>query len=86
MEKETLEEAAYQARRDYQDEVGKDGMNDCIMFDAMKIQKGFELGAKWQQQNSYSKEEIVDIIDKFLVLVMKKEKNLFDIFDEVKIK
>ena len=47
---ETLEEAAYQARRDYQDEVGKDGMNDCIMFDAMKIQKGFKQGAKWQQE------------------------------------
>lgn len=46
---ETIEEAAYQARRDYQDEVGKDGMNECIMFDAMKIEKGFELGAKWQQ-------------------------------------
>jgi len=53
MDKE-IEEAAYQVRRDYQDEVGKDGMNECIMFDAMKIQKGFELGAKWQQERMYS--------------------------------
>ena len=59
---ETLEEAAYQARRDYQDEVGKDGMNDCIMFDAMKIQKGFKQGAKWQQERMYSEEEVMDIL------------------------
>lgn len=58
MEKETLEEAAYQARRDYQDEVGKDGMNECIMLDAMKIQKGFELGAKWQAERMYSEEDL----------------------------
>jgi len=58
MKQETVEEAAYQARRDYQDEVGKDGMNDCIMFDAMRIQKGFKLGAKWQQERSYSEEEV----------------------------
>jgi hypothetical protein len=55
---ETLEEAAYQARRDYQDEAGKDGMNECIMFDAMKIQKGFELGGKWQAERMYSEEEL----------------------------
>ena len=48
--KQTIEEVAYQARRNYQDEVGKDGMNECIMLDAMKIQRGFELGAKWQQE------------------------------------
>lgn len=58
MEKETIEEAAYQARRDYQDEVGKDGMNECIMFDAMKIQKGFELGAKWQAERMYSEDDL----------------------------
>jgi len=63
--KETLEEAAYQARRDYQDEVGKDGMNECIMFDAMKIQKGFELGAKWQQERSYSEEEVLEMLNHF---------------------
>jgi len=63
--KETLEEAAYQARRDYQDEVGKDGMNECIMFDAMNIQKGFELGAKWQQERSYSEEEVIEILLNF---------------------
>lgn len=63
MNKETLEEAAYQARRDYQDEVGKDGMNECIMFDAMKIQKGFELGGKWQAERMYSE---ADRIMKFL--------------------
>ena len=50
--KQTLEEAAYQARRDYQDEVGKDGMNNCIMLDAIKIEKGFIMGAKWQQEQS----------------------------------
>jgi hypothetical protein len=60
--KETLEEAAYQARRDYQDEVGKDGMNECIIFDAIRIQKGFELGAKWQTERSYSEEEVMYIL------------------------
>ncbi len=49
MDKE-IEKAAYQVRRDYQDEVGKDGMNECIMFDAMKIERGFKLGAKWMQE------------------------------------
>lgn len=63
MSEETLEEAAYQARRDYQDEVGKDGMNECIMFDAMKIQKGFELGAKWQAERMYTKENILDFAE-----------------------
>ena len=67
MNKETLEEAAYQARRDYQDEVGKDGMNECIMFDAMKIQKGFELGGKWQSERMYSEEEVKQIIDATLI-------------------
>jgi hypothetical protein len=62
MKEETLEEAAYQARRDYQDEVGKDGMNECIMFDAMKIQKGFELGGKWQAERMYSEEEVLEIL------------------------
>ena len=64
MEKETLEETAYQARRDYQDEVGKDGMNECIMLDAMKIQKGFELGAKWQAERMYSQAEVIKIVEK----------------------
>ena len=49
---EDIKDAAYQARRDYQDEVGKNGMNECIMFDAMKIQKGFELGAVWERERS----------------------------------
>lgn len=62
MEKETLEEAAYQARRNYQDEVGKNGMNECIMLDAMKIQRGFELGAKWQAEIMYSEEEVQNLI------------------------
>ena len=60
MKQETIEEAAYQARRDYQNEVGKDGMNECIMFDAMKIQKGFELGAQWQAERMYSKKDMED--------------------------
>ena len=64
MEQQTIEEAAYQARRDYQDEVGKDGMNECIMFDAMKIQRGFELGAKWQAERMYSEEEVKTIVNK----------------------
>lgn len=61
--KQTIEEAAYQARRNYQDEVGKDGMNECIMLDAMKIQRGFELGAKWQQERMYSEEEVLKLVD-----------------------
>ena len=64
MEQQTIEEAAYQARRDYQDEVGKDGMNECIMLDAMKIQRGFELGAKWQAEKMYSEEEVKTIVNK----------------------
>lgn len=63
MKKETIEEAAYQARRDYQNEVGKDGMNECIMLDAMKIQRGFELGAEWQaeqEQSAFVKKDDVD--------------------------
>ena len=66
MEKETLEKAAYQARRDYQDEFGKDGMNECIMFDAMKIQKGFQLGAKWQAERTYSEDEVRELLIKAL--------------------
>jgi len=67
MKKETLEKAAYQARRDYQNEVGKDGMNECIMFDAMKIQKGFELGGKWQAERMYSEKEVKQIIEATLI-------------------
>ena len=73
MEKETLEEAAYQARRNYQDEVGKDGMNECIMLDAMKIQRGFELGAKWQQEKSYSEEEVKFQANKLLNDLLYKQ-------------
>jgi hypothetical protein len=78
---ETLEEAAYQARRDYQDKVGKDGMNDCIMFDAMKIQKGFELGAKWQQERSYSEEEVLKLL---LNCPTNTEKETIEWFEQFK--
>lgn len=88
MEKETLEEAAYQARRDYQDEFGKDGMNECIMFDAMKIQKGFQLGAKWQAERMYSEEEVLNILhlysNHFEIYTTPKFSNnmFFDMFFE----
>ena len=86
METQTLEEAAYQARRNYQDEVGKDGMNECIMLDAMKIQRGFELGAKWQQEKSYSEEEVFNLCRVFATFVMrttpsyKKQQEWFEQF------
>lgn len=43
-----IKELAYQARREYQDEQTaiRGGMNECIMFDAMKIEKGFVIGYK----------------------------------------
>ena len=82
MKQETLEEAAYQARRDYQDEVGKDGMNNCIMFDAMKIQKGFKQGAKWQQERSYSEEEVKNLTELFLPYYFKSDKEFNDAFNE----
>ncbi len=72
MKTETLEEAAYQARRDYQDKVGKDGMNECIMLDAMKIQKGFHLGGKWQAERMYSEEEVKHIISEALQSALVK--------------
>lgn len=41
--KEQIEKLAYDARRKYQDDAShkENGMNDQIMFDAMKIERGF---------------------------------------------
>ena len=49
-----------------------------------KEKESFIDGAKWQQAKMYSEEEIVKIIDNFLVSVMKNEKKMFDIFNEFK--
>ena len=82
-----IEEAAYQARRDYQDEVGKDGMHECIMFDAMKIQKGFELGAKWQSERMYTEEEVLELLHKRMTYTLGeeyKEKTTLEWFEQFK--
>jgi hypothetical protein len=69
--KETLEKAACVYRKSTQNQ--------------MYIEKiAFVKGAEYQADRMYSEEEIVEIIDNFLVLVMKNEKKMFDIFNEFK--
>lgn len=44
--KEEIEKLAYAERRKYQDEQAEKngGMNECIMIDAMKVERGYEAG------------------------------------------
>lgn len=54
MEEETLEEAAGKW-------LNKDGFNEFNHYDT---RPSFIQGAKWQQQNSYSEEEVIKIVEK----------------------
>ena len=56
---ETLEEAAERLLRDNINEV-----NSFIRIGAFKF--GVRLGAKWQQERSYSEEEVINILKKGL--------------------
>ena len=46
MDTEVLEKLAYEARRKYQDERSEKegGMTECIMIDAIHLQKGYIIG------------------------------------------
>ena len=70
MKKETLEEAA---------EKYADFSNDYVplAFGSKfneTTKRDFKEGAKWQAERMYSEEEVLNILDKFLVSMLKGEK------------
>jgi hypothetical protein len=58
MKQETLEEAAEYYAHNYFD------MHETNNYKALK--SGFEQGAKWQQERSYSEEEVIELVQKAL--------------------
>ncbi len=55
MKKETLEEARYRVYKDYWNENHSQEVKSYFLT-------AFRLGAKWQQEKSYSEEEVLELL------------------------
>lgn len=71
MKQETLEEAI---KREYESRK----FNSAFPFDP----QSFKLGAKWQQERSYSEEEVKNLTKLFLPYYFKSDKGFDDAFNE----